>query len=289
MSQNSTTRTDQIFRETKWLAALVIPFLITAFVLLFFWPNQTEQTFAWTILPSMTPMMLGSTYIGGVYFFTRVLFSTRWHHIKVGFLPTMAFTLILGIATLLHWDRFNHSHISFFTWTALYMTTPFLVGFTWLRNRVTDTGISDGDDATIPVGARMVMGVAGIITILISALLLFQPALMISVWPWKLTPLTARVISAMFVLPGLVGVGVAADPRWSSARLILQTQAFSIFFILISALRAWGDFDPANPISYAFIGGLASLLVSIGVVSYLMEAQGRKKKGVPVEPAPLTF
>ena len=56
--QHVVSHNDQIYRETKWLAVFIIPFLIVAFVLLFFWPNQTDKTFAWTILPSMTPMML---------------------------------------------------------------------------------------------------------------------------------------------------------------------------------------------------------------------------------------
>ena len=50
---------------------------------------------------------------------------------------------------------------------------------------------------------------------------------MIAVWPWTLTPLTARVAGAMFALPGLVGLGIALDRRWSAARIILQAQAIS--------------------------------------------------------------
>jgi hypothetical protein len=266
-------RNDQIYRETKWLAAFIIPFLVVAFVLLFFWPDRTEETFAWTIRPSMTPMMLASAYLGGVYFFAGVILATRWHHIKVGFLPVAAFASILGLATALHWDRFNHSHISFFAWTALYFTAPFLVAVVWLRNRVADPGTSDPGDVSIPASWRGVMGVVGAITVLISTLLFLQPALMITVWPWQLTPLTARVVSAMFVLPGLVGLGIAVDSRWSSARLILQSQALSIVFILISALRAWGDFNQSSPMAYLFVGGLVLLLIGIVAFYLFMEAR----------------
>ncbi len=115
VSGSAAKASDHIYKETKWLAALIIPFLIVAFALLFFWPNDTDRTFAWTVRPSMTPMMLASAYIGGVYYFAGVLAARRWHHIKVGLLPVIAFASLLGIATLLHWDRFNHRHISFFT------------------------------------------------------------------------------------------------------------------------------------------------------------------------------
>jgi hypothetical protein len=275
--QGSLIREDCIYRATKWLAAFIIPFLVVAFALLFFWPNNTDKTFAWTIKPSMTPMMLASAYIGGVYYFVGVLLEKQWHHIKAGLLPVTAFASILSVATLLHWDRFNHSHISFYTWTALYLTTPPLVLATWLRNRRQDPGTTDPDDKTLPVYLRWVMGVVGVFTTLVSLILFLQPGWMIAVWPWQLTPLTARVIGAMFSLPGLVGLGVAFDSRWSSARLILQAQAFSILFILISAIRAWGDFDHANPIAYLFVGGLAALLVVLIVFLLFMALNGRQQ------------
>lgn len=267
---------DRIYRETKWLAAFVIPFLLAAFYILFLRPAETGELFAWQIDSPMTAMMLASAYIGGAFYFVRVLTAKRWHHIKVGLLPVTAFASILGIATLLHWDKFNHTHISFITWTALYLTTPFLVIATWLRNRNTDPRTADPDDVIIPIVWRWVMGVVGGITIGVSALLFLQPALMISVWPWPLTPLTARVVGAMFALPGLVGIGIALDSRWSNARLILQTQAFSILFILISAARAWGEFNQSNLVTFLFVGGLALLLIGIIVVYLFMEARRSK-------------
>jgi hypothetical protein len=77
----------------------------------------------------------------------------------------------------------------------------------------------------------------------------------------------------MFVLPGLVGLGIAVDSRWSSARLILQSQALSIVFILISALRAWGDFDQSSPVASLFVGGLVLMLIGIVMFYLFMEAR----------------
>lgn len=272
ISSPPTGRDNLIYRETKWLALFIIPFLIAAFALLYFWPNHTDKTFAWTIRPTMTPMMLAAAYIGGVFYFTGVVRAQKWSHIKVGFLPVTAFASILSIATILHWDRFNHQHISFFTWTSLYMTTPFLVIATWLRNRRRDPGTPDKADALIANSWRWLMGAVGAITVVISLLLFLQPAMMIDVWPWTLTPLTARVISAMFALPGLVGLGIAWDARWSAAKLILQSQGFSIVFILIGVIRAWEEFDPDNIVTFLFTGGLLFLLVGIAIFYWRMES-----------------
>jgi hypothetical protein len=270
-------RDDRILRGTLWLAAFVIPFLVVASIMLFIWPQDTGKLFAWPVKPPMTAMMLAAAYMGGIYFFTNVLLVSRWHTIKTGFLPVFTFASLLGIATLLHWDRFTHTHPSFYAWAGLYFTAPFLVLATWWLNRSTDPILPTSGDVEMPKSLRWLVGVVGVITILIALFLFVQPDLMIAVWPWTLTPLTARVVGAMFSLPGIVGLGIAADRRWSAACIILQAQAFSILMILIAAARAWGNFDPSNLASFLFIGGLVGLLVGISVLYTVMET--RRKRG----------
>lgn len=265
---------DQILSVTRWIAALVIPFLVVAFVILFIFPYQTEMLFAWKIQPSMSAMMLGSAYAGGIYFFAGVLQSKQWHQIKVGFLPVITFASLLGIATILHWDKFNHNHISFFAWAGLYFTTPFIVSFVWLRNRHQDTGNLGDTDTIIPYTARLIMGLFGTVTLIISLFLFIQPDMMITLWFWKLTPLTARVMGAMFALPGLVGLGIASDKRWSAAPLILQSQGFSILLILIASIRSLQDYTWTTWGSWLFVGGLSLMLISI--VTLLAFMKNRK-------------
>jgi hypothetical protein len=264
-------RDDRIFLETRGLSAIIIPFLIAAFYILYLRPTETKDLFAWEINPPMTPMMLGAVYIGGAYFFLRAVLAKKWHWIHLGFLPVTCFASLLGIATVLHWDRFNHNHVSFITWVALYFTTPFLVLAVWLRNRTTDPGTPDSDDAIVPKMVRYTLGVIGVTTFLVSLLLFLQPNLMISIWPWTLTPLTARVVGAMFIL-GIAGVWLAREQRWSAWRIILQAQAFMLFMILTAAVRAWNtDLNPANISSWIFLGGLIVVILLIAVFYWRME------------------
>jgi hypothetical protein len=270
---STTNNGNQILTETRWVAALVIPFLVAAFVILYIFPQETERLFAWKIQPSMSAMMLGAAYAGGIYFFTGVLRSKQWYTVKVGFLPVTAFASLLGIATILHWDRFTHGHISFIAWAGLYFTAPFIVLAVWIRNRNQDSGQMNAQDAVIPYPARLIMGAFGFATLAISLFLFLQPAIMIGVWPWTLTPLTARVMGAMFALPGVVGLGIAFDKRWSAANIILQSQGVSILLILVAAIRAWRDFDWANPASWLFVGGLGLMVISIITLTIIMQAR----------------
>lgn len=274
-TQNLPTRDDRIYRETKWLSAFIIPFLIAAFYILYFRPTETGELFAWKINPTMTAMMLGAIYIGGAYYFARVLGAQRWHWIKIGLLPVTLFASFLGVATILHWDRFNQGHISFITWVALYFTTPFLVLATWLRNRATDPGTPDPDDALLPQVVRLAMSAIGILTFIVSLVLFVQPQLMIAVWPWTLTPLTARVVGAMFAL-GLTALGIGLERRWSGVRLMLQAQILMMGMVLTAALRAWGEFNQQNPATWIFMGGLILVIVVSAGFYFFMEWQRRR-------------
>jgi hypothetical protein len=272
-------RTDHVFSATRWLAILVIPFLLSASAILLIWPGDTGRLFAWPIKPPMTAMMLGSAYMGGLYFFFRVLWARQWHTIKAGFLPVATFAGLMGIATVLHWDKFTPGHISFIAWASVYFVSPFLVLGAWWFNRATDPQAPDAKDQLIPRVLRLILGAAGVVEIGVGVLLFLVPALMISIWPWTLSPLTARAVGAMVTLPGVVQLGMALDPRWSSARVVMEAQAFSLVFILISAVRSWNDFNLANVGTYLFTGGLGALLVYLVGLYLWMEFRPKAARG----------
>jgi hypothetical protein len=271
-------REDRILPEARWVAALVIPFLVVAFLILYMLPQETERLFAWRMQPSMSAMMLGAAYAGGIYYFTALLLAKQWHRIAVGLLPVTTFASLLGIVTILHWDRFNHSHISFIAWAGLYFTTPFIVLAVWLRNRGQDSGQPASTEIMIPYAVRFSVGAIGIVTLIISLVLFLWPAVMIGVWPWTLSPLTARVMSAMFSLPGVVGLGIALDRRWSAAEIILQSQGFSILLILLAVVLAWNDFDWTKVGSLIFVGGLCIMLIGVAALYVVMQSRQRRHR-----------
>jgi len=257
---------DRVLLETRLLAGLIVPFLLAAFVILYFFPDRTKELFAWGISPPMTSFSLASAYIGGAYFFIRVIGAKRWHQVTIGFPPVVAFAILMGIATALHWDRFTSGHISFVTWTTLYATTPFLVLAVWLRNRPVDPRQPDSLEVTLAGPVRVGFAAIGSITLAVALLLFIQPAVMIGVWPWQLTPLTARVLGGIFALPSIADIGTALDPRWSAARITLQSQLVSLAFLIVATIRAWPLFNPGNPATWVFVLGLGSLFVVLIVV-----------------------
>ena len=102
-------------------------------------------------------------------------------------------------------------------------------------------------DRRVPRLVRLVIGIVGSLTLLTSIVLFLQPGFMISTWPWQLTPLTARVMGALFALTGVGELAIALDVRWSAARIALQSQMIGIAAIALAMVFSWSNFHQANP------------------------------------------
>ena len=258
---------------TRWVARLIVPFLAAAFLVLYGVPDRTTDFFAWTIRPEMTPVVMGAGYGAGVYFFYRVSTADEWHTVAPVFLGITTFTWFMAIATVLHWANFNHSHHTFVLWVVLYAVTPVLVPGVWVYNRRTDPREPTAGAVRLPRAVRLLGGGLGLVVTVRAVVLFVAPAPMIDAWPWAVSPLTARVLAGWFALFGVVNGVVVLDPRWSAARLLVQSQLLGFALVLAGVVRFWGNFDPSDPLTWAVVGGMALYLVAILVLYVWLEAR----------------
>jgi hypothetical protein len=230
---------DDIHLFTRVVALIILPFLVVASVLLVGLPTRTDALFAWTIAPPFTAMLLGAAYVGGIVYFVGVLRLRAWHRVQYGIPAVFLFATLLGVATLLHWDRFHAGHLSFIVWATLYVTTPVLIAIVWVLQRTADSGAEDEPDVRIPRAARGIFAALGLASLLAGGVLFASPELLLGVWAWDVTPLTARVVGAILTLPGTVNAWMLVDARWSSFRWMMRAELVSLGFILL-ALVVWG-------------------------------------------------
>jgi hypothetical protein len=264
-------RDDRVLALTHWVSLVIIPFLAVAFVVLVPWPSDTGRLFAWEIKPTLTPMVLGSVYLGGAYFFLRAFRAKEWHTVKGGFVPVGTFATLMGVATIAHWDKFLHTHVAFWLWAGLYFTTPFLIFGVFLANRKHDAPATAAD-LLLSVGVSRIIAVVGGLSLLTGVFLFLLPNQAVTIWPWTLTPLTSRVLGAIFCL-GIAGLGALFDRRWSSARVLLQVAALMLALIVVAGARATGEFDSANAMTWLISGGFVAVLAAIIVLSLRMDAR----------------
>jgi hypothetical protein len=270
-------RSDRVLLPTRVLAATIVPFLVLAFLVLVPWPSDTKRLFAWAIKPTMSAMVLGSVYLGGAYFFLRVVRAARWHTVAGGFVPVGTFATLMGVTTILHWDRFLHHHLAFWLWVVLYFTTPFLVFAVFLRNQREYDSTADSTPR-ISAGAAGALVLAGLASTVMCLFLYLFPARAVAIWPWQLTPLTARMLGAVFAL-GVAGVGAWRERRWSAVRILLQVAGFMLGLILIAAARARSEFDPSNVLTWLFLAGFVVTTAALVVLYVRMEWRFRSPSG----------
>jgi hypothetical protein len=266
-------RDDAVLPATRVLSIGIVPFLVVASVVLYLFPEDTDRLFAWTITSTMTAMVLGAVYIGGAYFFVRAATARAFHSLNAGFAAVTTFATLMGITTVLHWDNFNHDHVAFWLWAGLYFTTPFLVAAVWLANRRRMTRPAPGD---VMVGrpAQWAIAAVGALALGFGICFFVAPTSVDDLWPWAVTPLTARVLSAILSL-GLAGIGVVWDRRWSAVRLMLQVESLMLALILLAAARARDEFDTGAISTWVFLIGFVGALVGALGLWFVMDRRTR--------------
>lgn len=267
------TQDDRMLPITRLVGVIIIPILLVASAILYGFPDRTEELFAWTITPEMTPMIMGAGYATGVYFFYRVSTIDEWHRVSHVFPGIAVFTWFMAAATFLHWENFNHNHLTFYAWTFLYIVAPVLIPALWWINRQTDPGPT-GSGLEMPPWLRAGAGVSGVL-ISVTALVLFvAPDLMIDNWPWAVSPLTSRILLGWFAIFGVANVMVALDTRWTAARILVHSQIIGFSLLLIGAVRAWDNFDTDNVTFWPVLGGLVGYLLVVFLIYLYMERRG---------------
>lgn len=273
-----TVRDDRLLAPTWWTAVCIVPVLVAAWVVLYLFPGRTEQLWAWTVRPRMTPLVMGGGYLAGAYFFVRVARDRRWHRVGVGFLAVTVFTTVLLAATLLHWDRFNHDHVSFWAWLALYVVTPPLLPLLWRNNRRTDPGDPEPGDVVVPRGIRRLVAAGGTAQLCFAAVMFLAPDATAARWPWAVTPLTVRTLSAFVAFPAAAWMCFWFEDRWSALAVPMQTATVGLALIAVGALRVPDDFGGPRWSVRLFV---VALVATVGLLVALQVAMGRRARSAP--------
>lgn len=265
-------RDDRVLAPTRWVSIIIVPVLSAAFVILFLFPGRTRQLWAWTIRPDMTPVFMGAGYLAGAYFFVRAARARRWHEVGAGFPAITLFATMLLAATVLHWDRFNHGHVSFWAWLLLYVATPPLLPWLWLTNRRTDPGPGPGE-VTVPTRLRTAVATGGGLQLGFAAVMFAAPERVADLWPWTLSPLTARTLAAFVAVPGMSWLWFAFEGRWRSLRVLQQVVTVGFALILAGSLAHRSDFRPGRFAPY-----VVGLVAGLGLVVALQVKMDRRAR-----------
>lgn len=267
--------TDRVLRYTKILAITTLPFLVGASVLLVVLPGLTTRTFAWTTTSIVTVMTLGSAYLAGTWFCVQVVMQRRWHRVRHGFPAMFVVSALVAAAALLHWDEFHAEHGLFIVWIVVHLMIPLLVFAALILNGPADSGASEDHDAVVPLGIRIAFAAAGVIIAAVGAILFVAPTLLIDVWAWDVTPLSARIVGAVFTIPGTINLLMLVDPRWTAFRWVFQAELVTLAFIVIAFVVGFNDLYWNRPSTWIVTIGITAMLIAcVSLFAWLDRRRG---------------
>ncbi|WP_156036486.1 hypothetical protein [Blastococcus sp. URHD0036] len=224
-----------------------------AVVALFVLAEQTDRTFAWTIQPPLTAAFLGAGYAAGFVLVVLSLRERHWAHVRVPVLTVFVFVLLTLAASLLHLEKFHLDPDDAGTvavaagwfWLTVYVVLPVgMLAALWQQERA--PGSDPPRRAPIPRLLSGALAVEAVVLTAVGTALYVAPASATALWPWPLTPLTARVVAAWLIAFGLATAlaATAGDLR----RLRTATIAYTVFGVAVAAAVArfagtvaWGE------------------------------------------------
>lgn len=276
-----TGRHDRVLRETRAVSLGVFLILVPALIVLWGMPDKTADLWAWTIMPDLTPIFMGAGYGAGAFFFWRTFRAERWHPSSAGVFGAGFFATLMLIATLVHWEKFNQGDapflaaFCFYAWVIVYILSPFVVMWLWWRNHQHDPRTPEPGDPIVSPAISLAARLFAIVALGAAAVFFISPDTAIDVWPWALTPLTARVLASFTAQVGVGALLLSLDSRWSSWRLLMQTFFVATVLLLIGAIRASDDFIDDRVTTWLYVGGLiAADIVIVFFYTWMEKMKG---------------
>ncbi|HZA05973.1 MAG TPA: hypothetical protein VE617_15530 [Propionibacteriaceae bacterium] len=255
-----------ILPGTRLVLAVFGGLTLLAFLALFVGAEQTERVFAWTIQPPITAAFLGAAYAGGCALELLALRRGTWAALRIPFLAIGVFTTTTLLVTLLHLDRFHFgspvplARFAAWFWLVIYVVVPVAMVVVWVlqeRRPAAPTG-----RVPLPSVLRFALLAQGAVMLAVGMPLLVRPELAAVLWPWTLTPLTARMVAAWLLAFGLAVV--LAGREADLGRLEVPAVAYGLLAVLVLVVLArfpesvrWG-----SPAAWVYLAVAVSILLS---------------------------
>jgi hypothetical protein len=184
-------------------------------------PAWLAVVLPWTEIPPLHARFIGAIYLFGTVFMfnsmrARYLIEARW-----GALLVAVFTGSLFLVSAVNFSVFDLSRLPDQIWFASYIIYPLLgVWLFWKQPRALQDELPGPEVAP---WAYNFLKVQGALVALLSLALLLAPALMVTVWPWAISPLLAQIYAGPLLAYGLSCILYGHARTWSGIRVLVPS------------------------------------------------------------------
>ena len=254
---------------------------------------HTDSYFAWTIKPPLTAAFLGAGYAAGLVLVLLGLRAQAWVEARIAVVTVAVFSALTLLATVLHRDRFHFSaegsvaRFAAWFWLGIYIVVPLALAVLIVLHQ-RRPGIDPPRRDPIPLWLAGAFALQGLIMLVVGVALYVAPSTARTIWPWTLTPLTARAVAAWLVAFGVAAVLTLVERDLS--RLAAGAVAYTVFGVLeLIALLRFGEVG-----RWDTPAGIVYLVVLISVVPvgaagcWLVADRARRRRAAGATPAAAT-
>ena len=202
-------------------------------------PTTTDRFFAWTIAPPLTAAFLGANYWSGAWLAVLASRETLWATGRVSVSVALVFAPLTTAATFMHLDKFHLDTVYGWVWVVAYGIYPPMLAVL-LARQLRVPGGDPPRTRPLPLWVKAILGVHAAVMVPLGVALFVAPNPVGEVWPWMLTPLTARVTAAWLLAFGVL----AAHAIWENdlSRVKVALLSYLVFAALqVVALARFGD------------------------------------------------
>ena len=216
--------------------------LAAAGIQCFILATSTDRWFAWTVSPPISAAVLGAGYFGSIVMVFEARRARRWVDARVVILSTLLFASLTLAVTLLHLDKFHFDNgatsarVAAVAWLVIYVVVPPFVLFLLVQQQRARGVEPERDGRLLPRPARVLLLVEGCLLAALGVVL-FGGAERAKFWPWKLTDLTARAISAWLIALGAMLALCGWEREVARTRYALHSVATAALFWILAVTR----------------------------------------------------
>jgi hypothetical protein len=165
------------------------------------------------------------------------------------------------LATLIHLDKFSFDNVNGWLWLIVYVTVPPVLLFL-LPRQLRKPGVEPPRSAPLERWLLPIVAVQGAIVLVIGVALWVDPSSAGSLWPWTLTPLTARAVGS-WLLALATGLAMTLWERdWGRIRVATPTYVAAplLQFVVLARFSDTVNWSSAGTWAYvAFLVGILGL------------------------------
>jgi len=237
-----------------------------ATVVLYVFSYDTDEVFAWTVLPAISAAFLGGGYAAGFVLVAGSARQRAWAGARIGVITIFLFTVATLLVTIGHRHRFHFGSGGFagaaaWFWLAIYVVVPSGMAVMFVVQRRVP-GVDPPVQAPLSRWLSGLLAVQAVVLGASGAVLLADPARLLGGWPWALTPLTARAVGAWCLPLGIAaGIAVGEHDAW-------RLRPAAATYVVLAALHAgalvrfrtdvrWGVWG-----TWVYLAVLASMVVA---------------------------